>query len=647
MSARRTCLQQYQRSCLPLLYIRLHEAVASTRYKLTCTFEGLTDLCVRFLINLPTEELATSERLCFQIEEAQWFYEDFIRPSDPELPSLNLRNFTMLMFTECPLTSHWTKEEQEAAFEAFLAYKTSVPVRGAILLNQNMEEVVLVKGWKKGASWSFPRGKIDMEEADLDCALREVHEETGYNIKESDLAYDKENVKSIEVRIRGQELKMFVFRGVPKDTHFEPRTRKEISKIDWYKLSDLPTGKTRKQQQQGHGSALVNTASANKFYMVAPFLGPLKKWITQQRKRDKAMQANQAKDVAHDTLTVAEDAALEQEAIEEEIKDERAEEDHLARLLHTLRQSSQPKVSDLPEVASPSSSSTVVPRGEPAISSDSGSLMALLKPKTASATQEPQVPLGEPASSVASNDLKAFLKIGGMQTNGQKPQTPADQLIEQPTQPPPPPAHDVQHRPASTFVGSPSFPHLSHHPLPAKPPPTAIQQHKDRLPPHTNMQAQVPQMRPIPPPAQRAQLAPRNAAVHPGNSHNLRTAPLPRQIDERTSRGSFPSTNAERPTAPLASELPPPKLNPQSTRLLDLFKGNSSAKATVSDDPEKKDKEPSPISSNAQASTLLSMLKGGKPEGSLVSKDAIQETPAPPVHSPRRMTQKSPAFVPP
>lgn len=31
-----------------------------------------------------------------------------------------------------------------------------------------------MKGWAKGASWSFPRGKINKHEAEGMCAIREV-----------------------------------------------------------------------------------------------------------------------------------------------------------------------------------------------------------------------------------------------------------------------------------------------------------------------------------------------------------------------------------------------------------------------------------------------------------------------------------------
>ena len=175
------------------------------------------------------------------------------------------------------------------AFEEFLLYKTRVPVRGAIMLNQALDSVVLVKGWKKGANWSFPRGKINKDEDDLDCAVREVYEETGYDIRAAGLVPDSEEVKYIDIPMREQHIRLYVFRDVPMDTHFEPRTRKEISKIEWYRLSDLPAFRKKNHQTGNDAEAAKN---ANKFYMVAPFLVPLKKWVQQQKKKDSERATN-------------------------------------------------------------------------------------------------------------------------------------------------------------------------------------------------------------------------------------------------------------------------------------------------------------------------------------------------------------------
>ncbi|KAM0470870.1 hypothetical protein ACHAPX_009744 [Trichoderma viride] len=245
--------------------------------------DWLDDLCVRFIINLPQEDLSSVARLCFQVEEAQWFYEDFIRPLDPTLPSMTLRTFCLRIFQHCPLLASFSVENHTKAFEEFLQYKTRVPVRGAIMLNHDLDSVVLVKGWKKGASWSFPRGKINKDEDDLDCAVREVYEETGLDLREAGLVPNEVKPIYIEIPMREQHLRLYVFRDVPMDTAFQPRTRKEISKIEWYKLSDLPTLRKKGPQNNYDSSAGTN---ANKFYMVAPFLVPLKKWIVAQKKND-------------------------------------------------------------------------------------------------------------------------------------------------------------------------------------------------------------------------------------------------------------------------------------------------------------------------------------------------------------------------
>jgi mRNA-decapping enzyme subunit 2 len=242
----------------------------------------LDDLCVRFIIHLPKEDLSSVARICFQVEEAQWFYEDFIRPLDPTLPSMSLRTFCLRIFRHCPLLAPFSEENHMRAFDEFMQYKTRVPVRGAILLNEAMDHTVLVKGWKKGANWGFPRGKINKDEDDLECAIREVYEETGLDLKKAGLVPKDEDVKYIQISMREQQIRLYIFRNIPMDTVFEPKTRKEISKIEWYKLSDLPA--FRKKGSNGNEEAVG--ANANKFYMVAPFLVPLKKWVQQQKKKD-------------------------------------------------------------------------------------------------------------------------------------------------------------------------------------------------------------------------------------------------------------------------------------------------------------------------------------------------------------------------
>ncbi|KAG9243503.1 hypothetical protein BJ878DRAFT_510455 [Calycina marina] len=266
--------------------------------------DWLDDLCVRFIINLPTDDLCETERLMFHIEEASWYYEDWIRPQDAALPSLSLRNFCTRIFAHCTLLQGYGPEAAQGAYEQFMEYKTQVPVRGVIMMNHSMDQVLLVKGWKKGSNWSFPRGKINKDEDDLICAIRETYEETGYDIQAAGHVPANREVKSISAPKAEQDMTLFVFRNIPMDTHFEPRTRKEISKIEWWPLADLPGFKKLKGPQNAEPAI-----KANKFYMVAPFLKPLRKWAAEQLKSDlKGLSSHYlTTGISHDELMTEEE----------------------------------------------------------------------------------------------------------------------------------------------------------------------------------------------------------------------------------------------------------------------------------------------------------------------------------------------------
>ena len=535
---------------------------------------GLDDLCVRFIINLPQEELQSVERICFQVEEAQWFYEDFVRPLDPDLPSLNLRNFCLRIFQHCPLLSHFSSHHHSTAFSEFLAYKTRVPVRGAIMLNHDLDAVILVKGWKKGANWSFPRGKINKAEPDLDCAIREVYEETGFDLREAGLVAEEENVKYIEITMREQHMRLYVFRDVPMDTQFEPKTRKEISKIQWYKLSELPTLKKGKNQQEGKGEDLAN--NANKFYMVAPFLVPLKKWISQQRKLDRQRDSGQPELVApavHEVLDEGSKAPVAN-AIQG-----KAGDNDLERLLAGLRQSGQiPRASDLPELSVP------VPPVPQAKAPDNVRLQPTSDILNVhSLANRPNTLKSSDVDRQKSNALLALLK--GNSAEGAPPQTPAEQIIANPQLPPSPKRRlgDAEQRQgslnASPYLNSTQDATRLLQPKVAGAANTALQPqviHQPLRAPQN--QGSNPMGMGVP----KAQQTARFQSMDGQFPSSALLAPAPYQ---RTGDPSFTQTSqpAGFPSSiPPASKLPPPKLNPHSSALLTLFKAGANAASEIS-----------------------------------------------------------------
>ena len=444
------------------------------------------------------------------------------------------------------------------------------------MLNEKMDEVILVKGWKKGANWSFPRGKINNKEADLDCAIREVYEETGYDIKAAGLVGNEEDAKFIKINMREQEMRLYVFRGVPMDTHFEPRTRKEISKIQWYKLSDLPTQKNRKQQQEGKGEDLA--VNANKFYMVAPFLPQLKKWISQQKKLDRIRDSNGRIEasiaMAKDSVPVGDPEVDESTALP-------PSHDDMKRLLDSLQQSATlAKDNNQPEDFA-----------RPTVTSDATwklknflgvSPSQALNPAVQDVVNETSA--AGPTNDQKANDLLAFLKSKPVAKPGQVPQTPHEQIIDHPALPQSPAHPHHQPQRFSTLPPAPAFPY------PPAQDPQAVVQPTVPVPspatPHSVAEylPQPPQVRAIPAPQQPAQLIPRSSHLfqkRPAARPNLNPqapAPYQRTGDPQFSHYSQ-APGSHPPSIPPASKLPPPKLTAQSSALLNLFKSGLPMKA--------------------------------------------------------------------
>lgn len=438
-----------------------------------------------------------------------------------------------------------------AAFSEFLAYKTRVPVRGAILLNEEMDEVVLVKGWKKGSNWSFPRGKINKGEKDLDCAIREVYEETGFDVRAAGLVPKDEQVKAIEITMREQHMQLFVFTGVPRDTHFEPRTRKEISKIEWYKLSELPTLKKNKQHDEG-----MAVANANKFYMVAPFLHPLKKWIAQQRKI--ASKAQAGAKLAEGYLSM----------------EESYHQMNGTPVLHPATELAAP--SDLPEVA--------------AVADASSHLKRLLNIGASTTTEAPvQAPVPASVDQSKSNALLDLLRKGSQEAVPTAPQ----QTLPAPISPHPgvQPAGQPAHLAPNFFPG---FPQPQQHMAPSMMQPSSP--HPFQEPQQVNaqpFQSFTHRSADVGLHARQHELSGSATVQHPGQvptpNHptglresspsnaipQRQAAPFQHTGDPQFSQPIQP-TQTLGPRVPPASKLPPPKLTSHSLKLLDVFKGDSS-----------------------------------------------------------------------
>lgn len=187
--------------------------------------EALEDLAGRFLVHLPMEDTKKSERFFFQMEEAHWFYEDYYRKRY-NFPYMPLKEFCTRILTHSNIA--YSSVELEEEFKRFLKYKKSIPVFGALIFNGSMTKILLVRGFGSKKIYTFPRGKISKSESEMECAVREVYEEIGYDV-------ELKIIRSfiLDMSTKQKISKLYVILNVPEKTKFETKTRNEIKEIRW------------------------------------------------------------------------------------------------------------------------------------------------------------------------------------------------------------------------------------------------------------------------------------------------------------------------------------------------------------------------------------------------------------------------------
>ena len=109
--------------------------------------DALEDVHTRFILNLPPSELATADRMFFQLEQAWWFYEDWICDKNPDkaLPRFNnFKPFARELFQYSELLPNVDKFNE--MWLEFATYKRGISNYGCILLSQDYSQVVLCQG---------------------------------------------------------------------------------------------------------------------------------------------------------------------------------------------------------------------------------------------------------------------------------------------------------------------------------------------------------------------------------------------------------------------------------------------------------------------------------------------------------------------
>lgn len=105
-----------------------------------------------------------------------------------------------------------------------------------MVFDEKQENVLMVKTWISDQSWKLLGGGMNKSETPVECAIREVREECGIELKETQLKHvidTKENEKSFEYEA-------IYFRAkVKKDIQLKMR-KIELIGLKWLPVDALP-----------------------------------------------------------------------------------------------------------------------------------------------------------------------------------------------------------------------------------------------------------------------------------------------------------------------------------------------------------------------------------------------------------------------
>ncbi|GIX61720.1 ribosomal protein L24e, putative [Babesia caballi] len=207
--------------------------------------QALSDCYGRFVALLPEEVLCDEIRLCFFLREAYWWYCDkWVLRHPTTLKPMGFNGFLTMVCNDCPLLRSFVNpKDVKRLMDSWSRYNKRIPLRGGILLNEACDKVLMVQCYKSN-NWTFPRGKMDEAEADVDCAAREIMEEVGLDVR--GVIHPG---AFLECEVEGRNIKLFIVPGMKESDDLKPNTDFEIGDIKWVPLEVL--GDLMRKQSSG------------------------------------------------------------------------------------------------------------------------------------------------------------------------------------------------------------------------------------------------------------------------------------------------------------------------------------------------------------------------------------------------------------
>lgn len=214
-----------------------------------CT-KGVLELVLTFDLKVTETDQETID-LFSKLHYAFWNYKNYCKQ---KLCECQYKYSNLKSFADASYKYKNIYFEQEWFNNAMITYKKYVrsrPIGGAVIFDQSSKMILMVKNVDSD-SWSLPKGKVEDVDGDdtynfsdkyscnneielqyMNCACREVYEETGLDIsdhlKRDDL---------IKKNTRGAYAYLYIVRDWDISLLTEPQVKNEIADVKWHPVGE-------------------------------------------------------------------------------------------------------------------------------------------------------------------------------------------------------------------------------------------------------------------------------------------------------------------------------------------------------------------------------------------------------------------------
>jgi len=199
----------------------------------------IQSLLRQYIYPMPHHDLINKVKVFCYLQQLYWDYLDYHIPKFTFLPKWSEEDFICFILRYTGILQPYFKHEPSIEYKEWSAYVETIPVYGSVIVDSSRKWCLLLKVKFDNSvyRYGFPKGKINVGETPIDCAIRETKEEIGLDISSS--VYKDYYV---EDTIHGKFTRLYIVEGVSKKTKFKSMYKGECDGYEWMPIRKIKMG---------------------------------------------------------------------------------------------------------------------------------------------------------------------------------------------------------------------------------------------------------------------------------------------------------------------------------------------------------------------------------------------------------------------